>query len=212
MSPWSQFPEGAGHPPTQGPSGWQGGFQPWGSISAQDAEKMRMSLYGGPSSFPTPGFSPTGPSTFQGSGASAFSPPLAVNPFSRPSSFSGHPREHFLQRPIQPGFDRPGHGFDQLSPELPSASSTPGSPSKDTSSRSPFSSHSPRSGYSSSSSVSPRGGTGSTLITRAEPEPGELTIEKSEPWAPSPGPSWAPPPPRHPPTRSSHDQSTSQTR
>ena len=156
---------------------------------------MRMSVYG-PGAFAPPGFNQAGPSAFSGSSGSAFSPPSASS-FSRPG-FASHPREHLIQRAIQPGFERPmgtgpGMGFDPIGvlPEVtaPSASSTPaGSPSKDLS-RSPFSSHSPRSNYSSSSSISPRGS--GTLITRAEPDPGELTIEKTEPWAPSPGPSWA---------------------
>merc|ERR1711892_678458 len=211
MTPWShpaQFSQG---PPPTSQVGWQGGFQPWGmsQLSQQDADKMRLSSYGQPPFGMAP-FGAPGPSSFSGSGGSAFSPPSA-NPFSRPG-FSSHPREHLIQRAIQPGFERPGaSGFDPIAAmpdvSVPSVSTTPGaSPSKDLS-RSPFSSYSPRSSYSSSSSVSPRGS--GTLITRAEPDPGELTIEKSEPWAPSPGPSWAA---GHPPSRPSLELAPTQTR
>ena len=202
MTPWAppaQFSQG---PPPSTQGGWQGGFQPWG-ISPQDAEKMRMSAYGQPP-LGLPPFGVAGPSSFPTMGGSAFSHPTA-NPLSRPG-FTAHPREHLMQRPIQPGFERPvGGAFDPIAamPEISvsSVSTTPGgSPSKDMS-RSPFSSYSPRSSYSSSSSISPRGS--GTQITREEPVPGEITIEKSEPWAPSPGPSWAPAPsqPAPPPTR-----------
>ena len=50
-------------------------------------------------------------------------------------------------------------------------------------------------------------GPSSTLIQHAEPEPGEVTIEKCEPWTPAP-----PPPPVSPPTSSSPPARTSPPR
>ena len=78
--------------------------------------------------------------------------PFSSSAFSRPG-FSTHTPREFLERPVQPGFNRP------LGPA-----------------------HS------------------STLIQHAEPEPGEVTIEKCEPWTPGPAP-LPPPPPATPPAR-----------
>lgn len=163
-------------------------------MSPQEAA-LRMGMYA-PGSFPMP---PT--SSWPPSGSPVFPDPGAAFPFQRPGFV--HPREHLIQRAVQPGFAICPPGFPATQGSGPE--NRPGNPLA-TASAKPLehkpeqtfsASPSPSTSGQSSTNVSPRGG---TLITRQTPEPGEVTIEKAEQsWGggvspcPAPSASWAPP-------------------
>ena len=131
----------------QATPGWPAaGFQPW----LTEVDKLRLSG-GAPA--------PAGPHLGFPFMAGPSHPSHPASAFSRPG-FSTHTPREFLQRPIQPGFDRP------LGPAGPSQ----------------------------------------TEIHHVTPDPGEVTIEKCEPWTPAPAPAPATPtssPPRQSPSRPS---------
>jgi len=208
MSPWLP----PNWPPTEPPhwqAGWPAAASPW-ALTPQEAA-LRMGVYP-PGSFPLPPSSswPVPPTAISADPASA------AFPFSRPGL--AHPREHLIQRAVQPGFlgARPDlveeESRDPLvaSPRPPEVKVEQGinlvqGGQGSTSALATFggqggsgaqggqlagvsTSSSPSTSAHSSASVSPRG---STLITRQTPDPGEVTIEKEEQsWGgATPGPS-----------------------
>lgn len=191
MSPWLP-PNWPTAEPPQWQAGWPPAPSPW-ALTPQEAA-LRMGVY--PPGFPLPPYPPTGITS---------DPASAAFPFSRPGL--SHPREHLIQRAVQPGFlsARPDlveeESRDPLvaSPRPPEVKVEQGTSGQASAfggggAQGVSTSSSPSTSAHSSASVSPRG---STLITRQTPDPGEVTIEKEEQsWGgATPGPSsgWATP-------------------